>query len=137
VARVWLSDIIIGLFPNKKRRNHVQKFRDGGLAGGGALTNRGSQGLSPKRNRGRGDPTDLNIKKERDFGSLKQSKTGDWRVWPVFAVFKSHRHSWGGGGGGLVSVEATFTQSRGMGRKEGEQGGGGIAVPGMANEGWR
>jgi hypothetical protein len=77
VARVWLSDIIIGLFPNKKRRNLVQKFRDGGLAGGGALTNRGSQRLPPKRNRGRGDPTDLNIKKERDFGSLKQSKTGD------------------------------------------------------------
>ena len=71
VARVWLSDIIIGLFPNKKRRNLVQKFRDGGLAGGGALTNRGSQRLPPKRNRRRGDPTDLNIKKERDFGSLK------------------------------------------------------------------
>ena len=134
MARVWLSDIIIGLFPNKKRRNHVQKFRDGGLAGGGALTNRGSQGLSPKRNRGRGDPTDLNIKKERDFGSLKQSKTGDWRVWPVFAVFKSHRHSCGGVGvdrSHLCAEQGDGEKGRRAGRERG------IAVPGMANEGWR
>jgi len=118
----------------EKKKPCFQKFKDGGLAGGGALTHCGSRRLPPKRNRGRSDPTDLNIKKER--------------LWVVEAIQDRGLESLAGlrglqkppsflGGGGLVSIEATFAQSRGMGRKEGEQGGGGIAVPGMANEGWR
>jgi len=104
----------------EKKKPCFQKFKDGGLAGGGALTHCGSRRLPPKRNRGRSDPTDLNIKKER--------------LWVVEAIQDRGLESLAGlrglqkppsflGGGG-VSIETTFAQSRGMGRKEGEQGGG-------------
>ena len=112
----------------EKKKPCFQKFKDGGLAGGGALTHCGSRRLPPKRNRGRSDPTDLNIKKER--------------LWVVEAIQDRGLESLAGLRG-LQKPPSFLGGGVGVGRSHlyAEQGDGEkgrrAAVPGMANEGWR